>query len=73
MTDRTRFAIKYNNCAANDPCAVCGTRTDPICGPELFMADTWDLVCHSCGEKYAPELLAGLRMAQGTIGERESW
>jgi hypothetical protein len=35
------FAIKYNNCAVNDPCDVCGDRTDPDFGPELFRRDSW--------------------------------
>ena len=59
-----KLAIKDNNCATNDPCALCGARTDPDVGPELFMADSWALVCHECGAKYAPALMAGLMPAQ---------
>ena len=52
-----KLAIKMNNCATNDPCAICGARTDPGLGPELFMADSWDVVCWDCGRKYAPALV----------------
>jgi hypothetical protein len=61
------LAIKLNNCASNDPCALCGFRTDPEVGPELFLEGTWALVCYGCGEKYAPslvELLMKLRHAE---------
>ncbi|MEW6229373.1 MAG: hypothetical protein AB1700_15000 [Bacillota bacterium] len=58
------LAIKDNNCATNDPCALCGARTDPSCGPELFLADSWSLVCHECGEKHAPGLVRLLDLAR---------
>jgi recombinational DNA repair protein (RecF pathway) len=54
----TQIAIKLNNCASNDPCAICGQRTDPEIGAEFFLADSWALVCHPCAEKNAPELWA---------------
>lgn len=49
--------IKLNNAATNDPCEVCGSRTDPEVGPELFLAGTWALVCYECGDEYAPALV----------------
>lgn len=49
--------IKLNNAATNDPCEVCGSRTDPEVGPELFLAGTWALVCHECAREHAPELV----------------
>jgi len=52
------LAIKRNNLASNDPCAICGGRTDPAIGPELFMADSWRVVCWDCGREHAPELVA---------------
>ena len=55
------LAIKDNNCATNDPCALCGARTDPNVGPELFVADSWALVCWDCGRKHEPELVAMLQ------------
>lgn len=49
--------LKYNNTATNDPCAICGERTDPHIGLELFLEGTWALVCVECGMKTAPELV----------------
>jgi len=57
MDDRVVLAIKLNNAASNDPCELCGRRTDPEVGPELFLDGSWGLVCYECGEKYAPELM----------------
>ncbi len=60
MTDEpthVSLEIKLNNAASNDPCEICGARTDPEVGPELFLAGSWALVCYECGDKYAPELL----------------
>ena len=54
------LAIKLNNTATNDPCAICGQRTDPGVGPELFLAESYALVCYDCGWNNAPELMAML-------------
>jgi ribosome-binding protein aMBF1 (putative translation factor) len=51
------ICVKHNNTATNDPCAICGQRTDPYWGAELFLEGTWSLVCTDCGLKYAPELV----------------
>jgi hypothetical protein len=56
MAATHRLAIKNNNTASNDPCAICGTRTDPQTGPELFLEDSRALVCYLCGDRYDPEL-----------------
>lgn len=69
--DMRKLAIKMNNVATNDPCAICGERTDPALGPELFLADNWKLVCWECGYKYAPELVAILRFIQ--IWSTDRW
>ena len=53
----TPLCIKLNNAATNDPCALCGKRTDPVVGPEIFVEGTWALVCHRCARRAAPELL----------------
>ena len=68
-TDPTMLAIKLNNCASNDPCAICGDRCDPQVGPEMFLADTWALVCRKCAKRIAPALLLCLEAgrAQATI------
>jgi hypothetical protein len=52
-----QITVRLNNAATNDPCAVCGKRTDPQIGPELFLKDTWALVCRQCGKQHAPELV----------------
>jgi len=59
-----KLAIKINNCALNDPCGICGRRTDPDVGPELFLADSWHPVCWQCGEKHAPALVRLLEFRQ---------
>jgi hypothetical protein len=53
--------IKLNNAATNDPCALCGRRTDPECGPELFLGGTWELVCYECGAEHTPDLVECLK------------
>jgi len=56
-----KLAIKFNNALSNDPCALCGARTDPS-GVDLFLEESWSLVCDACGDKHAPELMRALRM-----------
>lgn len=51
------LVIGLNNTATNDPCAICGARTDPEVGPELFLQGTEALVCYDCGRKHAPALV----------------
>jgi hypothetical protein len=60
------LVIKFNNCVTNDPCAICGVRTDPEAGPELFLEGTWALVCHDCGRRSAPELVRLLDVLRET-------
>ncbi|TAK32624.1 MAG: hypothetical protein EPO21_14840 [Chloroflexota bacterium] len=69
----TDFSIKLNNCASNDPCAVCGERTDPQVGPELFLADTWRPICRRCGYKHAPELTGILDAAALRASEKDTF
>ena len=52
------LVVGLNNTATNDPCAICGNRTDPEVGPELFLQGTEALVCYDCGRKHAPALAA---------------
>jgi hypothetical protein len=47
-TMKNEIEFKLNNCATNDPCAICGARCDPTCGVEPFAAGTWALVCDEC-------------------------
>ena len=62
--NKIALAIKDNNYASNDPRALCGRRTEPSCGPELFLEGTWSLVCHKCGAKFAPGLVRLLDLAR---------
>jgi hypothetical protein len=55
------FSLRMNNCATNDPCAICGARTDPAFGVELFCSTQGEapgLVCDTCGSRLAPTLYA---------------
>jgi len=60
------LAIKTNNAGTNDPCIICGERTDPIVGPELFLDGTTLLVCYACGWEVDP-VLTGLLESFKTI------
>jgi len=53
-----RFTLRMNNAATNDPCAICGRRTDPECGVELFFATPRGprLVYDACGARLVPYL-----------------
>jgi len=46
--------IQYNTVGTNDPCAICGTRTDPIIGPEMFIG--FGLVCRDCSQREDPKM-----------------
>ena len=56
------FEIRYNNAALNDPCGVCGKRTDPDIPLAVFVMGTYRPVCESCIEEYAPEMGEALRL-----------
>ncbi len=61
----TQLAIKENNVVTNDACAVCGDRTDPTGGVDLFASDGAALVCEwKCGKEHAPSLVALLELAR---------
>jgi hypothetical protein len=55
------LAIRPNNCAVNGWCPVCGGRTDPMCGFELFIRGTFTPVCHRCGDRLNPKLMLWLK------------
>ncbi len=61
-----KFTIEHNNVITNDPCGICGERTDPG-GLDVFVRErdgsNPELVCVPCIEKLAPELLALQRLA----------
>jgi len=62
-----RLAIKLNNTLTNDPCALCGSRTDPG-GVDLFLEESMRLVCDECGDRHAPELMKLLRAGRRPNG-----
>lgn len=55
-----RLTIADNNVACNAPCAICGCRTDPDCGPDMFLLGTLRLVCYFCAHEFEPELYKAL-------------
>ena len=61
------LVIKYNNSATNDPCGICGDRTDPACGPEIFVEGTWATVCWPCQKKHAPGLVATIEVIRAMV------
>ena len=66
---RYQLEVKYNNLATNGHCGICGRRTDPAVGPELFLKGTWSPVCPNCVIKYAPEKVSQeLQRERGKVG-----
>ena len=63
--DWHELVIAWNSVAVNDPCPICGNRTDPDIGPELMLDSSRLPVCEDCGLKYAPDLVRLLR--QGNL------
>jgi hypothetical protein len=51
-----KIELRDNNSITNDPCNICGERTEP-CGYDFFAP--WPaLICHTCAEEFAPDLFA---------------
>ena len=73
--DEVQLAIKLNDESYEYECALCGDERTSANGPELFLAESWDLVCDECGRKYAPQLMALLDLggaAEGYVAIREA-
>jgi hypothetical protein len=66
-TNQVNLAIKLNNCDTTEPCALCHKETEAFVGPELFLADSYKVVCRDCGHRYAPILVSLLELAQAAI------
>ena len=62
------LAIKINESSSEYVCAVCGDERISASGLELFLADTWDLVCAECGREHAPLLVALLDLGGAAEG-----
>lgn len=58
------LAIKLNNDETPTICALCHNLVHPGAGPELFLSDNWEPVCHACGRLHEPELVALLNLAR---------
>ncbi len=58
-----RCAIMLNRRPAEARCAVCSKAVEADIGPQLYLAETRQLVCCECGDNEAPELTALLRLA----------
>ncbi|MBM4287904.1 MAG: hypothetical protein FJ135_07105 [Deltaproteobacteria bacterium] len=71
MKKRIALEVKLNNCASNDPCAICSGRTAPMVGLELFLSGTVGVVCHECGEKYDAALTKALKIHREQLREYE--
>ena len=65
------IVLKLNNCATNDPCAICGRRTDPVIGLDYFWEGTWRLVCDTCAERYEPVLAEMRNMANKAFDAKQ--
>lgn len=70
------LAIKESTSVADTPCVLCSRPTYPFAGPELFLADTWELVCWECGAEHAPMLVDMLaifwEVAEEMMSEEDS-
>jgi hypothetical protein len=66
------IALRGNNAATNDPCALCGARTDPSGGIDLMLTDADLLVCWECGVRNAPELVAAWSVVVEHMDEFEA-
>lgn len=74
-SEQVQLAIKLNDKSSEYECAVCGDERISAEGPELFLADTWDLVCDECGRQYAPLLMALIDLsgaAEGYVTVRDA-
>lgn len=67
-TSDIHLAIKINESSSEYVCAVCGDERISASGLELFLADTWDLVCAECGREHAPLLVALLDLGGAAEG-----
>jgi hypothetical protein len=61
------LCLKYNDCTTPDPCALCGARTAPQIGVEIFVEGTWGLVCDRCAKLHAPELFLVRAAYEATV------
>ena len=54
--EMVELVIKINEHEVNKECGLCKKVEKFRTGPQLFRADNWRLVCHTCGGEHNPEL-----------------
>ena len=59
-----RCAIMLNRKLADALCHICSKAIEADAGPQLFLAESRELICNECGDAEAPELTALLRLAE---------
>jgi hypothetical protein len=59
-----RLSIDLNSQLAGSYCGLCGRDIESPAGPRLFLAENQALICHPCGKKHAPSLVALLDLAR---------
>lgn len=59
-----RLVIARNPSTRRALCALCNQRRDFAIGLELFRIDTLELVCQSCGQQVAPDMVALLTLSR---------
>ena len=59
-----RCAIMLNRKWGDARCAICSKAIEADVGPQLFLVESRELICHECGGTEAPELTALLRLAE---------
>ncbi|MDQ4078119.1 MAG: hypothetical protein M3220_17965 [Chloroflexota bacterium] len=71
---RLELAIKENHTTTSYPCALCGHSIEPNLGPELFLAQSWQLVCWNCGLQVDYPLVMMLLWFYEQMGKlKEQW
>src|SRR5687768_7859589 len=60
----TQLLVHFSPNASNEPCPLCGQALLAGSGPQLVLAETSQPVCHTCGRKHAPPLVALLHLGE---------
>jgi|GEM_PF-6198159 len=47
-----KLSIQENNLLKAVICPICGEEFEPVIGPQVFIAGTWDPVCIPCSNKH---------------------
>ena len=58
------LVIQCSEDAAFETCALCGEAVEADEGPQLFVADSLEIVCQDCGRQNSPPLAALLDLAR---------